>query len=152
MEFSKESHRAKLRLLLKSFNKHILKQISSSSVTNNVIVEHLGLFEMIALQMGEQESLVVEIGSEDTERRLCEINSASVITIKEGMYLSSKVSGIEHFIVMKFIARCRCKPEGIVVQAMKKVKNGEEVKKGEPIDISSQVKENFVLKNYEISE
>lgn len=48
MEFSKESHQTKLKMLVKSFNKYILKQIVNPHMNDQVVISHLGLFEILA--------------------------------------------------------------------------------------------------------
>ena len=69
MEFSRESHQEKLKMLIKSFNKHILKLLGSHPhLSEHQIISHLALFEILAHQVGE--SLVVEVASGDIEMRL----------------------------------------------------------------------------------
>lgn len=48
MEFSEDSHRGKLSLLLKSLTRHILKQVSNPQLSVTQVVEHLAIFEGIA--------------------------------------------------------------------------------------------------------
>ena len=48
MEFSEDSHSGKLRLLLKSLTRHILKQVSNPKLSVTQVVEHLAIFEGIA--------------------------------------------------------------------------------------------------------
>lgn len=48
MEFSEDSHRGKLRLLLKSLTRHILKQVSNPQLSVVQVVEHLAIYEGIA--------------------------------------------------------------------------------------------------------
>jgi hypothetical protein len=56
-------------MLIKSFNKHILKLLGSHPhLSEHQVISHLALFEMLAHQVGE--SLVVEVASGDIEMRL----------------------------------------------------------------------------------
>jgi hypothetical protein len=48
MEFTKESHQTKLKMLIKSFNKYILKQIVNPHLNDQLIISHLALFEILA--------------------------------------------------------------------------------------------------------
>jgi hypothetical protein len=55
-------------MLIKSFNKHVLKQLATPQLADALIVSHLALFETLAHQVGE--SLVIEVASGDVEARL----------------------------------------------------------------------------------
>jgi hypothetical protein len=48
MEFTKESHQMKLKMLIKSFNKYILKQIVNPNLNDQLVISHLALFEILA--------------------------------------------------------------------------------------------------------
>ena len=49
MEFSRDSHQAKLKLLVKSLNKYVLKQLSTTpQLSDALVISHLALFETLA--------------------------------------------------------------------------------------------------------
>jgi len=93
MEFSEDSHRGKLRLLLKSLTRHILKQVSNPQLSVTQVVEHLAIFEGIAQQVGE--GIIVEVGGKEVELRLTQVSNA----VKAGTP--------ERYVLYKFIARVK---------------------------------------------
>ena len=90
MEFSEDSHRGKLRLLLKSLTRHILKQVSNPHLSVTQVVEHLAIFEGIA-----GEGIIVEVGGKEVEQRLTQVINA----VKAGTP--------ERYVLYKFIARVK---------------------------------------------
>ena len=107
MEFSKESHRSKLSKLIRSFNKYLLKQIASKDTPSSSVVELMAVFEMLAQQMGDTTvPLVVEINSEDIEKRIIAVMQSKEVT-----------SSLEaQFVVQRFVSRCKCIAEGPLVK------------------------------------
>lgn len=57
MEFTRESHIAKLKLLMKSLNKHIMKQIQSKEVGNDLKIQYIALFVTLVTQTEEVYSI-----------------------------------------------------------------------------------------------
>lgn len=57
MEFTRESHISKLKLLMKSLNKHIMKQIQSKEVGNDLKIQYIALFVTLVTQTEEVYSI-----------------------------------------------------------------------------------------------
>jgi hypothetical protein len=134
MEFSEDSHRGKLRLLLKSLTRHILKQVSNPQLSVTQVVEHLAIFEGIAQQVGE--GIIVEVGGKEVEQRLSQVINA----VKAGTP--------ERYVLYKFIARVKVAGTDGLVKTLANAKEAKGLIKSASINVQENVRENFVLKHY----
>ena len=87
-------------MLIKSFNKHVLKQIATPQLADAQIVSHIALFEILAHQVGE--TLVIEVASGDIESRLITLLQSKTVTMEQ------------RYILFKFISRCKCTTDLLV--------------------------------------
>ena len=107
MEFSDESHKNKLKPLIRSFNKHILKQLGNIELEHSLVIEYMAMFELIAHQAGD--SLVIQIRNIDIEKRLI-----ALIDSKE-------ISPVQQFVLFRFISRCKCDSNELLVKQIMKM-------------------------------
>ncbi|TNV87999.1 hypothetical protein FGO68_gene14880 [Halteria grandinella] len=143
MEYTTESHRNKLKQLIKSYNQYLLKKVQDKGISNSVKIELIAIFERLAAQLGDH--IVIDLAAKYKE----DLEKSIFALFSEGQ------STTEQFVLYRFLSRCRVTQAGYLFTNIKKLglAKAQDVKFAlfrEELDES--ILSNMVIKNYNISQ